>query len=229
MSLPNSPSPQQLASQLQSPDSRERVLAMLEVQKETLPADVALPLIKLALADDNAQIRGMAAFALGLKPTPESLGLLIQSLTADSDYNVRAMAAGALGYLGDVQGFEPLRHAFYEDHDWLVQFSAAVALGNLKVPDAETVLLEALTRPEILLQEAAIMALGEIGAVDALEHLLPFVTASDWMLRKRLAEALANLPDPRSTVALMTLAQDANTQVAAAATLGLEQLNSESR
>jgi len=221
---PNQLNLKQIAAQLQSRDVKERVLAMIELQKETLPAAIALPLIKQALTDGNVQIRGMAVFSLGIKPTPENLSLLVQVLAADPDHNMRAIAAGALGYLADQRALEPLRHAFYEDTHWLVQFSAAVALGNLKNPQAQTVLLEALNSPNGLVQEAAIIALGEIGAVETIDHLLPFVNAADWLMRKHLAEALGNLPSQRSQMALTTLAQDANVQVAEAANLSLQRL-----
>lgn len=221
MSQPNL---EHIAAQLRSADVKERVLAMIELQKETVPALMALPLIKHALTDDNVQIRGMAAFSLGIKPTPENLPLLVQILEADADHNMRAIAAGALGYLTDRRALEPLRHAFYEDTHWLVQFSAAIALGNLQDSQAQTVLLEALDSSNPLLQEAAIMALGEIGAIDALDRLLPFVYADDWLIRKHLADALGNLPSQQSQTALKTLANDANLQVAEAANVSLNRL-----
>lgn len=210
-------SPEQLAAQLDSPNVKERVLAMIALQKSEMSAQAALPLVKQALTDSNVQVRGMAAFSLGIKPTTESLPMLVEILQVDADYNMRAIAAGALGYLEDKRALEPLRHAFYEDTQWLVQFSAAVALGNIKDHQATAVLVEALNSPTVLLQEAAVCALGEIGAIDTLAQLLPFAQAQDWMLRKRLAEALGNLPDPRSLAALKTLAADTNTQVAEAA------------
>lgn len=216
-SLPERPDFEALAQQLEQGNVRDRVLAMLAVQQENVPAELALPLIKRGLQDPNVQVRGIAAFSLGLKRGEENLGLLQQILEADADPNMRAMAAGALGYLEDKRALDCLRHAFYEDTQWLVQFSAAVALGNLKQPEALSVLLEALSSAETLLQEAAIMALGEIGAMEALEPLLPFVESADWMLRKRLAEALGNLPDPRSEAALRQLCLDENPQVVEAA------------
>lgn len=214
----------QIAAQLQSATVRERVLAMIELQKETVSAQAALPLLKQALLDDNVQIRGMAAFTLGIKRTPENLAILVQILATDADPNMRAMAAGALGYLEDGRSLSPLRRAFYEDESWLVQFSAAIALGNLKDSQAIAILLEALDRPEPLLQEAAIMALGEIGAVETVDRLLPFANAEDWMLRKRLAEALGNLPVLHSQTTLHRLRHDPNPQVSEAATIALEQL-----
>ncbi|MEO1147976.1 MAG: HEAT repeat domain-containing protein [Cyanobacteria bacterium J06638_22] len=218
------PDLEKIATRLQSPDVKERVLAMIELQKDSVPAPSALPLVKQALADRNVQIRGMAVFTLGIKPNPENLPLLVQVLETDGDHNMRAIAAGALGYQENRQALESLRHAFYEDTHWLVQFSAAIALGNLKDKQAQAVLLEALDSKNPLVQQAAIMALGEIGATAAIDRLVAFVDADDWMLRKHLAEALGNLPSPQSQRALMTLAHDAKAQVAEAANLSLQRV-----
>lgn len=197
---------------------------MIEVQKEDMPVHDAYPLIQQALGDAAVQVRGMAVFSLGIKPTAESLTQLTQILESDPDYNIRSMAAGALGYLEDNQAFNALRHAFFEDTSWLVQFSAAVALGNLKDRQATSVLLEALDSHQMLLQEATIMALGEIGAIDQVERLLAFVPSSDWMLRKRVAEALGNLPCSQSESALRYLSADLHPYVAEAASVALQRL-----
>ncbi|MGB3616166.1 MAG: hypothetical protein WBA10_20400, partial [Elainellaceae cyanobacterium] len=57
------------------------------------------------------------------------------------------------------------------------------------------------------------------------DRLLPFVTSPDWMLRKRLAEALGNLPDARSERALNVLKIDNTALVADAAARSLQQLH----
>jgi HEAT repeat protein len=218
------PNLEHISAQLQSSQVKDRVLAMIELQKETMPVENALPLIKQALLDGNIQVRGMAAFSLGIKPSPENLEILVQILDTDSDHNMRAIAAGALGYLADQRALTSLRHAFYEDTHWLVQFSAAVALGNLQGSQAKAVLLEALDSPNTLLQEAGIMALGEIGAIDVLERLLPFAHSKDWMIRRHLAEALGNFDDVRSQTTLKALEKDSNPQVVEAAQRSLSRL-----
>lgn len=218
------PATVELSVQLRSSNLKTRILAMLELQKEAVPASAAYPLLQQALHDEAEQVRGMAAFALGIKPVPQSLPQLVHTLASDPDYNVRAMAAGALGYLGDRQALASLSRAFWEDTHWLVQFSAAVALGNLKDPQAIALLLQALDSEQTLLQEAAIMALGEIGAAEHVEPLLSFVAAEDWMIRKRVAEALGNMPGSQSRSALQYLSQDPNIQVAEAAKLALTHL-----
>ncbi len=218
---------EQLATQLESPNSRDRLLALAALRD--VPPPDAVPLIKKVLWDDNLQIRSMAVFALGVKPTPECFDILVQLLETEPDYGIRADAAGALGYLGDERAFAPLVRAFYEDTDWLVRFSAAVSLGNLKDPRAVAVLRSALKSEEVVMLQGAIAALGEIGDPSVVEDLLPFVTAEDWLIRQRLAEALGNLPSAKTQSALEYLAKDEHPHVAAAAKISLQRLTQATR
>ena len=213
---------EKLATQLESPNSRDRLLALVSL-REVSAAD-AVPLIKKVLDDEILPVRSMAIFALGVKPTEECYPILVKLLEGDEDYGIRADAAGALGYLGDQRAFDPLVRAFYEDTNWLVRFSAAVSLGNLKDARAKDVLLDALESEEAVLQQAAIAALGEIGAVEATESMLRFAGSEDWLIRQRLAEALGNFKTDKSVSALNFLAKDSNSQVSEAARLSLQRL-----
>ncbi|MBF2079883.1 MAG: HEAT repeat domain-containing protein [Synechococcales cyanobacterium T60_A2020_003] len=216
---------QEIETQLESANSRDRMIALANLRD--VSPDQAVPLIKKVLDDDNLQVRSMAVFALGLKPTEECFPILVKLLETDPDYGIRADAAGALGYLEDPRAFEPLARTFYEDTDWLVRFSSAVSLGNLKDPRARDILLKALDSDEVVLQQAAIAALGEIGATDAVEHLLKFAQAPDWLIRQRLAEALGHLPAPKTVSALEYLEKDSHPNVASAATYALTRLREE--
>ncbi|MEB3291582.1 MAG: HEAT repeat domain-containing protein [Synechococcales bacterium] len=211
-----------LAHQLASPDVRARKLALNELRE--MPAEKSVPLIQTALKDHNQQVRSLAVFSLGVNPTPDCLGILIEVLQTDPDYGVRADAAGALGYLGNVRALESLVRAFYEETAWLVRFSAVVALGNLRDRRAETVLLQALNCQEVVMHQAAIAALGEISALNAIDPLLSFLDAEDWLVRQRLAEALGYLPSEKSLSALQVLQSDRNFNVAEAANLSLQRL-----
>lgn len=211
---------EELTRQLESPNSRDRLLALVALKD--VDSIEALPLIKKVLHDESIQIRGMAVFALGIKASAECYPLLLNVLENDSDYSVRAAAAGALGYLEDARAVEPLLRVFYEETDWLVRFSAAVALGNLKDDRAKSALLQALDGDEVVLHQAAIAALGEIGDITAIDAILRFADSDDWLVRQRLAEALGNLPGPKSHSALQYLAKDSNPQVSSAAVLSLE-------
>lgn len=211
-----------IAAQLESSNSRDRLLALTSL-RDVAPED-AVPLIKKVLYDEMLPVRSMAIFALGVKPTKESYPLLLQLLEGDEDYGVRADAAGALGYLQDIRAFEPLVRAFYEDTSWLVRFSAAVSLGNLGDIRAKQVLMEALDSSESVVQQAAIAALGEIKATEATDRILEFVQSDDWLIRRKLAEALGNLPSQKSISALKYLRKDNHPQVSKAAILALETL-----
>jgi HEAT repeat protein len=219
----NRPDLEEISRQLDSENSRDRMLALASLRE--VPAQDAVPLIKKVLNDDNLQVRSMAVFALGIKATDECYPILLQLLETDPDYGIRADAAGAMGYLGDIRALEPLCRAFYEDTDWLVRFSAAVSLGNLKDPRAYDVLVRALDSDEVVLQQAAIAALGEIGATDAVDSILQFAQSEDWLVRQRLAEALGNLPSPKTVSALNYLAKDHHSHVAEAATISLQRLS----
>lgn len=223
MSQPESqPDLEQIAAQLESDNSRDRMLALAALRH--VPAEAAVPLIKKVLADESLQIRSMAVFALGLKPTQECYPILVRLLESDADYGIRADAAGALGYLEDPRAFEPLSRAFYEDTDWLVRFSAAVSLGNLKDPRAHDLLVQALDSEEVVLQQAAIAAIGEIKDISAVDQILRFAQSSDWLVRQRLAEALGQLPVPKSLSALKYLEKDAHFHVSEAARISLQRL-----
>lgn len=211
-----------ISTQLESESSKDRMLALAMLRD--VDPETAAPLVRKVIYDSNLQVRSMAVFAMGLKPDEETFDILVKLLETDPDYGIRADAAGALGYLEDPRAFENLVRAFYEDTDWLVRFSAAVALGNLKDPRAHDVLIEALKSDEVVIQQAAIAAIGEVGDVSAVDDILAFAQAEDWLVRQRLAEALANLPSPKTEPALRFLTKDAHPQVAEAARISLQRL-----
>lgn len=212
----------QVSHQLESANSRDRLLALVSLRN--VEAEQAVPLIMKVINDDNLQIRSMAVFALGIKPTPDCLPALLKILETETDYGIRADAAGALGYLRDLRAFEPLLRLFYEDVEWLVRFSAAVSLGNLGDPRAYDALVGALQTGEPILQQASIAALGEIGDVRCVGEVLKFAQSEDWLTRQRLADALGNLPTPKTRSALQYMAKDPHAQVALAAEFALEKV-----
>jgi len=213
---------QEISAQLESPNLRDRMVALANLRD--IPAEDAVPLITKVLEDESLQLRSMAVFSLGIKQTPDCYSILVRILETDPDYGIRSHAAGALGYLGDVRALAALSRAFYEDTDWLVRFSAAVALGNIKDPRSSEILMRALDSPEVVIQQAAISALGEIKAVQAIDSILRFTQSEDWLTRQRLAEALGDLPHPKSNSALRYLLKDNHPNVAEAARISLQRL-----
>ncbi len=65
----NNPKLDQLATQLESGNLRDRMVALASLRN--VPAIDAVPLIKKVLDDESLQIRSMAVFALGVKGTEE--------------------------------------------------------------------------------------------------------------------------------------------------------------
>ena len=217
---------QQISLQLESENSRDRLLALASLRE--VSAEEAVPLIKKVLDDEILQVRSMAVFALGVKQTDECYPILVKLLESDLDYGIRADAAGALGYLEDPRAYEPLSRAFYEDTQWLVRFSAAVSLGNLGDIRAKNLLLQALDSKETVMHQAAIAAIGEIKAVDAIDDILRFANSEDWLVRQRLAQALGNFNTEKSIAALKFLSKDSQPQVREAALFSLNLLQTNS-
>ena len=86
---------QQISLQLESENSRDRLLALASLRE--VSAEEAVPLINKGLDDEILQVRSMAVFALGVKQTDECYPILVKLLESDPDYGIRADAAGALG------------------------------------------------------------------------------------------------------------------------------------
>ncbi|HEY9643105.1 MAG TPA: HEAT repeat domain-containing protein, partial [Coleofasciculaceae cyanobacterium] len=73
-------------------------------------------------------------------------------------------------------------------------------------------------------QQAAIAAIGEIKDVSAVDQILRFAQSEDWLVRQRLAEALGNLPVPKSISALKYLQKDSHSHVSESARISLQRL-----
>ena len=74
---------EQISSQLDSENSRDRMIALASLRN--VSAEDAVPLIKKVLNDKSLQIRSMAVFALGLKPTEECYPILVKLLESEKE------------------------------------------------------------------------------------------------------------------------------------------------
>ena len=68
---------EQLSAQLNSPNIKDRVLVMIELQKESMPVQAAYPLIQQALKDEAVQVRGEADTSLAELLSHASVGLTL--------------------------------------------------------------------------------------------------------------------------------------------------------
>ncbi len=68
---------QEISTQLESPNLRDRMVALANLRN--VPPEDAVPLIKKVLDDESLQLRSMAIFALGIKPTAEYYSIFGQN------------------------------------------------------------------------------------------------------------------------------------------------------
>jgi hypothetical protein len=161
---------QQTLAELESGDLARRVDALRWLRAHT-DARIAPRLIPL-LRDENADIRRIAAQALGRNGTPGAVRALSIALY-DHQADVRAAAADALGQIGDRAAVPALIDALYDDVIE-VRFAAAEAIGLIADPRAVVDLIYLLDNADIPLAMMAAQALHKIGtpeALAAIQHL----------------------------------------------------------
>jgi HEAT repeat protein len=120
-----------------------------------------------ALASADADLRVLAATAMGESANPAFLGALIQALDED-DPNVVAAAADALAALGRPGALAPLARLTEHPEFW-VRAAAVVALGRLRDPSALPALARCAEVPG--LEGAVVEAVRAIGDPSGLEVL----------------------------------------------------------
>ena len=77
------PDIENIALQLESSNSKDRLLALASLREVT--PEEAVPLIKKVLYDEMLPVRSMAVFALGVKQTEECFPILVDLLANDAD------------------------------------------------------------------------------------------------------------------------------------------------
>ena len=143
------------------------ILAVLAAPDSASGAPVLSQLEQLATTDPQADVRVLAASALGESGNCEARSALERALD-DADTNVVSAAADALGLLCDPRAVDALIATTTRGEFWS-RVAAVVALGQLRDPRAISALGAAAADP--LLAEAAATALGEIGDPAGLEPL----------------------------------------------------------
>ncbi|MGB3138232.1 MAG: HEAT repeat domain-containing protein [Nodosilinea sp.] len=210
--------PDSVREMLHSDDYGDRLRAVNQM-RELAPED-AFELVQIAANDANARVRYAAISqisSLGRQDLATVEPLLMRSLTNDPEPDVQAAAADTIGGLKLKSAYPDLAALYHSTEEWLVKFSIVAALGELGEPDAFDLLQEALTSDNELIATAAIGALGELGDRRALPLLLNYTNHSDWQVRHRLVQALAQFAEPEAQAALQQLVGDTSDIVAGAA------------
>jgi HEAT repeat protein len=205
-----------LKSKLKSEDYGERMQAL--TQSRHLSESQRFELVSIASGDRNTRIRYDAVSQLatiGNHNLDKALEILRDRLLNDPEVDVKSAAADAIGALKLTSAFPDLANVYKSANDWLMQFSIIAALGELGDLRGFELLANALVNnPNDLVKIAAIGALGELKDPRSLELLIPLTDNSDWQIRHRLAQALANIGTDQAIAALKNLADDPTPQVA---------------
>ena len=182
----------------------------------------ALDALTAACQANEIGLKVNAALALGQLRDPSAESVLTAGLK-HSNGLVRQASARALGRIGTSSAAEALLSGL-RDPNPTVRVQIVRALGDAGQPIAVGVLEERLASPAFEesagLRNEVVRSLEHLGGY-AVEALLRAMSSNDDALRRRCAEALGRIADPRASRPLTAHLGDRNAGVAMAATQAL--------
>lgn len=185
-------------------------------------SDQALPAFRLALRDEDPDLRQAAVRALAEYGRTQAAALLRDALQ-DADPGVRAAAARALGRLGDATAVEGLGQKLLDANPDTAR-AAARALADIGGPQAAAQLSAALSSPRCLIRTQIAAALLSDGSAPALRALSALERETDVHLRGMALQARARLEGAAAIPALIAALQDASADVRSTAAGALDDL-----
>ncbi len=215
-----------LYSSLRAHDWKIRTRAALALGRFQQPE--AIDSLAQALHDPVAEVRGVAAFALGqiglqFKTNGDTSNSacaqpLIAALVSETDVGIRARILDALGHAGTHASISLLAKNLNSDHP-VLQAAAASAIGRLAywqlVDFAATPALIPLLRAEAAAtREAAAYALLRMKDPAASQALRQSLEDSDALVRALAARALGDLNDHQAITSLARRPSDPDWRVA---------------
>ena len=215
-----------LARELAEGVSAQRIVAAGELA--TLSRSAAWPLIRVALADPELEVRARAAHAAGRLGISEALPITRDWLE-NEDADLRAVAVRLEGVLGDA-GSVPLLARALGDARFSVRSAAAEALGRLGLPECAAPLGTALEDSDATVRVVVAEALGRTPGPEATRLLLSRSLDSVLEVRVQVVEALARrsevdgaaaASDGRIIAVLVGALADEASEVRIAAILGI--------
>jgi HEAT repeat protein len=145
----------------------------------------AFPALVRALNDQDDEVRGKAATALGRLGDRRAVHHLLEHLLTDSAPFVRVRIASTLGQFSGPEVIDRLVHAL-RDPAWWVRMRSVEALEQIG-PSAEGPLLVALDDPDATIRSRAAAALERLGVPDSLVRMIETgensAEASDMLVR----------------------------------------------
>ncbi|HEU5219874.1 MAG TPA: HEAT repeat domain-containing protein [Gemmatimonadales bacterium] len=154
-----------------------------------------------ATRDDNPAVAAMATWALGELELPETVGRMIE-LTGSREIRVRRAAVWGLGQIEEARAV-PTLIPMLRDADESIRVLTAEALGEIESATAAQPLGQALRDASMRVRYAAAEALGNLDDLDvAPPELIDALGSDDLYMRRKVAEALAEIGDVKSVPAL---------------------------
>ena len=182
----------------------------------------------VALRDEDAEIRQLAARILGDIGSPDAIPPLGSIVSNDPSAQVRAAAAWALGEIGSDEAVEPLMKAL-QDQATEVRNNAAWGLGEIEsersVGALETALLND-TSTDV--RQKAAWALGEIESPQSIAALTSALKDGDSQVRMYATWALGEIESVDTVPALTIALKDENREVRRNAARALGEIESPS-
>ena len=217
--------PSAFAKYVVSDDPALAARAVLGLGRLNNPA--AIPMVIAALGDNTrpVQVRRMAAFALGLLGTRQSIPPLIKA-TRDGDSMVAGYAADSLGRIGADSAISPLSKLLAAK-DSFVRSRAAIGLGEAGLATAKTPLTNSAARatggralgsafrferdPEVRWRLAWAIARGYYGVSAAV--LRSMLTDREPLVRRMGVYGLGKIKDRANVTAVRLLVRDPSWRV----------------
>lgn len=122
---------QELEAFLDDPNPRLQMQAIAELRH--YDPDVAVPLLKRRMHDEQFAIRSFVAQGLGYKRNDEAFSALLEIVDRETDHNVISEAVNSLSKYGP-RGIPHLQAIFERNSHWLVRLSILAAMEDCDAP-----------------------------------------------------------------------------------------------
>ena len=172
-------------------DPQLRALAAYALGRQNLAA--CLPELRIALEDENPQVRQIAveAFGISVPCSKDYLPILLPRLH-DENREVRLAMVSLLGNCGLSEALPHLLSVLDDQDDWL-RIRAVEGLGHLKASAAVPHLVQMLDSSNPMLTFKIIDTLGRIGGKVAFRALLGMIDHEDPEIQHVAAEAVSSI------------------------------------
>lgn len=199
---------------------RVMAISILKEIEDPSAAERLIPLLK----DGDVKIRRATAKTLGALKDKKATEMLNDALLNDYDPQVRFFAVRSLEQIGDPRVLDTYI-LLLKDNDARIRLFSVMALGKIKSTKAVSALSELTDDIDANIRLALAETLGKIGDTSCIEPLTVLLSDPHPNVRKQAIGAISYIKNPRSTEALMNIAdKSGDKEMRYFAVLGLERL-----